>query len=323
MSNMKNSITILLTAAVLLAACSGRNESVYSDPQMWSSIPGNCPDSADVFYLVSTNILESFKEDGTESPLAVLNDEEKAALFQEIDFIQRELFPDSLNFFAPYYHQITMKALLGSSQEEYACLLELAGREICDAFDYYIDNMNDGRPFVLAGFSQGAILIEQLLNHMTDEQYSRMVAAYMIGFGLDSTAVASPHIIPARGAYDKGVTVSFNSARDTSSSWDLVQNNARTCINPVSWSTDTAPAVFDYDGDKLTATMDTLKNLIIVDGLDPVKYELQDWEGAPWPKGNYHHFEIHFYNRSLRQNVLDRTRRYCKIQRTDLPKARL
>lgn len=298
----------ILAAALLPAACNCRVESEYADPRMWCRVPEDCRDSVDVFYVVSTDILESVDEEGRESPLALLNEDEKALLAGEIDFIHRELFPDSLNYFAPYYHQVTLKALLESDPEEYSALIGRVGQEICDAFDYYMDNMNEGRPFVLAGFSQGAILVEKLLNHMTDGQYERMVAAYMIGYGLDSAALASPHIKPATGAYDTGVTVSFNSVRDTASVWELVQNDARCCINPVNWTTDVTSADFSYDGDTLTATLDTLRNVVIVDGYDTAKYESKEWDGAPWPDGNYHHFEIQFYNPYIRQNVLNRIR---------------
>ena len=45
-------------------------------------------------------------------------------------------------------------------------------------------NQNNGHRFILAGFSQGAMLTIDLLKHMTDEQFSRMVANYMLGYRL-------------------------------------------------------------------------------------------------------------------------------------------
>jgi hypothetical protein len=56
--------------------------------------------------------------------------------------------------------------------------------DIIAAFDYYIKNLNDGRPFILAGHSQGSIMILEILaSYMkaNPEVYRRMIAAYAIG----------------------------------------------------------------------------------------------------------------------------------------------
>jgi hypothetical protein len=53
------------------------------------------------------------------------------------------------------------------------------------AFNYYIDNLNQGRPFILAGHSQGTMaLIDLIKNRFGNdpELRDRLVAAYFIGY---------------------------------------------------------------------------------------------------------------------------------------------
>ena len=261
----------------------------------------------DVFYITSTDVFHSYLPDSTESYTAVLSDEEVRSMTSEDLYIRDNIFGDSLNFFAPVYHQFTMAALMDKSPEEFAYIYNNVAKEICAAFDDYMANMNGGRRFILAGFSQGAMYIRDLLNHMTDEQYSRMVAAYMLGFGLSLKECQSEHIVPATDRLSSGVTISFNSVSNTSAIWNVVQNDACTCINPLNWKNDNTPCRFFYGGDSLTVVIDSSKNVLLVSGFDEGKHPLS-FE-APWPKGNLHHFEIQFYNEAIHRNALDRAYR--------------
>jgi hypothetical protein len=55
------------------------------------------------------------------------------------------------------------------------------------AFKYYLEHLNGGRPFILAGHSQGPNLIANILSGYMRQNptlYKRMVAAYVIGFSI-------------------------------------------------------------------------------------------------------------------------------------------
>jgi len=285
---------------------------VTDSPLAWFEEAADATGSgiADVFYICSTNVISSKDSDGGESFNAVLDSAEREALKREIAFVRTNFFPDSLNYYSPYYHQVTMNGFFDGAAAEH---LEQAASEVRDAFEWYMSHWNGGRPFILAGFSQGAMLTVDLLRHMTDEQYSGLIAAYVIGFGLDSLDVAHPHIAPAAGAYDKGVCISFNSVSDTSGIWPLVQHNAVTCINPVNWRTDAAPAEFTYtmsgedasgkrQADRpLSVSVDTLRHVLTVPGFRA--------ETTPfWPAACLHHYDLLFYKDFIRKNALDRAR---------------
>lgn len=69
------------------------------------------------------------------------------------------------------------------SPEEQETWLELAYRDISAAFSWYLEHENQGRPIILAGFSQGADMCYRLLQEYfgDEELYARLVAVYAIG----------------------------------------------------------------------------------------------------------------------------------------------
>jgi len=301
---------IILFAMAFLISC--RKESVVTEPtfadeSMWCYKPTKATEKADVFYVVSTNIMHSYKPDGTESFLAVLDEKEKATLAVEIDYIHKSMFPEKVNFYAPYYHQVTMASLESKelTKEDLAELTAKAQKEVLEAFNYYMDNYNQGRPFILAGYSQGAIQTRNLVAQLPKEQLSRMVVAYMMGYGIRSEYLSNPNFQMATGATDTGVTVSFTSLANLEAKYSLL-NTADACINPVNWCTDSTPAEFDYDGETLTAHVDVENHVVLVDGFHYEKHETKEWSVNPWSKDNYHNFEIYFYADSIRKNALDR-----------------
>ena len=310
---MKISVTafrwiILAAAGAALYACgfaSGENGGSWWDsPEAWYESGRDVnPEYTDVLYFVSTNVMESFDADGNESVRAILNPEEKELLSHEIGHMCGKVYRDSLNFFAPFYHEMTMDGFkLPYEQMEDA--LEATFEECLEAFRYYMDNLNGGRPFILAGYSQGAMMVKHILKNMTEEQFKGMVAAYVIGFELTAEDLRSPHIRPAQNAYDKGVTISFNSVCDVDCTWDWVCSEPAACINPVNWCTDSTPAQLVSGETSLSVAMDPSHNVVVVTGYgdNPPKSPYPE----PWPSGNLHGQELRLYSRSLSRNALDR-----------------
>jgi len=310
---MRTPILFFILAALATTSCDIPKET-FSDPKMWCSLPDRYAENVDVFYVVSTNIMRSFNPDGTESFSAVLNDEEKAILATEIKYIENNLFPEKVNFFSPYYHQTTMSALANPAftRKDLQDLSNRATNEVFDAFDYYMEHFNQDRPFIIAGYSQGAIMTKNLLQHLTAEQSKRLVAAYMMGYGLDAETLQHANVNAATGATDTGVTISFTSMANTEAIYNIIYNDAVECINPVNWCTDATPAEFQYDGETLTVHVDQTKKVLIVDGFHYEKHKTQDWSINPWSKDNYHNFEIYFYAPQIRKNALDRISHYLK-----------
>lgn len=260
-------------------------------------------DYADVFYVVSTNVLDAVDEDGTRHYTALLTDEDKRNMGAEFAYMDR-VFGDSLNFFAPYYHQYTLAAI-DMPSEQIETVYESVRADVFGAFEYYITRLNPDRPFILAGFSQGAMLVRDLLKHMTDDQYSRLAGAYMLGYALSEEDLRHPHIDPADDADGWGEVVSFNSVMSVDAAWDFVSGGAASCINPLNWTTDSTPAELCFKGDTATVHIDPAKNLLIVEGLDVDKYDFPPLSKY-CVRGNLHHWDILFYSDALAKNARHR-----------------
>ena len=190
--------------------------------------------------------------------------------------------------------------------------MPLAVDDVRRAFKYYLEHQNASRPFILAGFSQGAQIMLELLKEMDDETYKRMIAAYAIGITIAETG---PHIVPAKGADDTGVTICYNSVRDTGCTMHGWEKSS-VAINPVNWRTDSTRAslvtepspllpVAEQKKNTMTVHLDTATGLLIVEGFTAQDYMLP-LQGV---EGNYHTREIWLYRDQLRENMALRSSR--------------
>ena len=104
---------------------------------------------------------------------------------ENIDWVmanQASAFNGCCNVYAPRYRQANIFAYFGS-EEERESILGFAYQDVKTAFEYYLNNYNNGKPFVLASHSQGTHHSMHLLSDIIDNSdlYERMVAAYLIG----------------------------------------------------------------------------------------------------------------------------------------------
>ncbi|KQM21357.1 DUF3089 domain-containing protein [Novosphingobium sp. Leaf2] len=95
---------------------------------------------------------------------------------------QAAAFNGCCRVFAPRYRQATSGAQRrgGAIRDD---AFALAYADVKRAFRYYLDHDNKGRPFILAGHSQGAAHLERLLDEEIDGKplAARLVAAYDVG----------------------------------------------------------------------------------------------------------------------------------------------
>lgn len=287
----------------------------YADTTQWYADVRN--GVADVFYIVSTEIGDYTLPDGTVGHVAdTYADSLRAPLYGEMLGVDTLLCGKEvpLNFYAPYYRQCSLQAVMDKAADSLWTKVALADVE--RAFDYFLKNINKGRPFVLAGFSQGAKGVKALLRQMDEQTYRRMVAAYIIGYHVTEADLAEcERIKPAKGATDTGVTICYNSVKTPDCAIPSISGGNVVAINPVNWHTDNEPAtlitepspllpVAAQQKDTLTVRLDTQSHLLLVDGYTATDYVLPLFG----KEGNYHTREIWLYRDCLRQNIADRVR---------------
>lgn len=255
-----------------------------------------------------------------------LSDQSTKAHFLGALNMERDIYAGSARLYAPYYRQAAMKvySLTPQEREPY---LALAYQDVSAAFAHYLEQENQGRPILLAGFSQGADLCYRLLQeYFADEALAaRLVAAYAIGWPLtEEMTAAFPHLKPAQRADDLGVIISFEcEAQDVHSTLIVPQGMKALAINPLNWRTDGTPAqkdenpgacFTDYDGQVILDAgalcgcyLDETRGVLKVTGIQPEDYPAI----VPGlPEGSYHIYDYQFFFRSLQENVRLRTASY-------------
>ena len=283
----------------------------YTDSTQWYMV--NRGGEADIFYIISTETNDHMIGKDTCHLADTYNPSQRKNMAKEMVAVD-SFYSGKLNYFSPYYRQVSMNSW-GTPERAYA-RLPIALDDVKRSWDYYLKHLNQGRPFIIAGYSQGARATFEILKDMPDSVYKRFVAAYTIGFKLTQEDVDSFATIKlAQGATDTGVVIGFNSVRSNDAILYISEGNVA-CINPVNWRTDAEPATFVLYGrrknDTLSVHCDTITHHLIVDGYQQ-KYKLP----VIGVDGNYHHMELKFYYPYIRQNIADRVAAFMREKKEE------
>lgn len=283
--------------------------------------------SADVFMLYPTAYAMKNKK---ASPISTVGNASMQAGAQVFLASQGSAFESSGNIYAPYYRQLDASWWLSKSKEDQADYLNgVPKADVIAAFDYYINNLNNGRPFILVGHSQGAALIKEILfDYMAQhpELNDRLVAAYVLGESVtqaDLNQNIGVHF--ATGASDTGAVISYNTVSPnftgTLSTWE----EGALVINPISWTTTETNAsasenlgsyVRNSNGDyeKISgladAQVDSTRGLLICSTADEATYEMPSSASKIFPAGSFHNNDISFYYYNLQSNAENRVAQY-------------
>ncbi len=295
----------------------------YSNEKYWFDFASqNIGQPIDIFYVYPTINSEPLSNRGSvPSYTDIKRAEVRNAARKNQAYIKSVYADGDFNFYAPYYRQMTTKVFEMSHTERNE-RAKLSVSDVRRAFQYYMREFNNGRPYILLSHSQGSQMLLELLKHgMTDKQFSQMIAAYLIGFEITEKDLQKfpKRIIPAQGELDKGVVISFNSATSVQAKSPLLANTV-VCINPLNWKTDEtlAPAsmhkgIIRYDkkaqGYKTTPEFTSVQiqdHLLVCKEVDPtICYNEKIKE--PFPLGNLHFADTWLYAANLKENMRKRS----------------
>ena len=269
--------------------------------------------AADYLYFISTEVASSTDGNGNKSLRAALTPQERVYIDAEMKYAEKNLCGENFRFISPYYHQYTFEAFSGRTKEDtlkFLAVKEEVTKEAIEAFRYYMKHLNNGRQFVLAGFSQGAQLSIEIVKAMREEELSKMAAAYIIGYRLTGEDLSHPNIKAAEDETSRGVCISFNSALSEKGIWEMTSGGAATCINPLNWHRDTTAAVLEYNGLKGKVRVDTKNNVLMVEiDKSPFHKWMEEhplFGKAGMDKECLHHWDLLFYTESLKKNAAKR-----------------
>lgn len=324
-------LCLLLSLCLLLAGC-GKSAAAeipatdYNEKLNWAYYAEGEGRDIDLFLICPTvDMNEEFNMS--------LSDEMTKASFLGALNMERGLYEEQTRMFAPYYRQGAMKIydLSAEAREEY---LRIAYSDVSAAFSWYLEHENNGRPILLAGFSQGADMCYRLLEEYfgDEELYDRLVAVYAIGWPVtEKMTKAYPQIRPASSADDLGVVISFDcEAPEVKETFINPAGQKAIAINPLNWKTDGTAAdksenpgscFTNYDGgisaegaELCGCYVDEERGVVKVTDVDPAEYP----PIVPGlPDGAYHVYDYLFFYRSLQANVALRIERYLAASALD------
>lgn len=301
----------------------------YSKKDCWLNYPDITKD-VDTFYIYSTTYVDSSNEEGA-SKFAPLDNPEMVMGAMGEYTTNASAYQDSTNVFAPYYRQAGMK-YAGEVREKTGSIDEaISGipyEDISAALDYYFENCNNGRPFIIAGHSQGSGMVKYVLEHYFKDHpkyYERMVAAYLIGFSVTKNDLeAYPHLKFASGESDTGVIISWNTEGpknvETNAHNVVVMPNAIS-INPLNWKLDEtyAPASMnlgslvqnektgEYEIKDIGADAKVVLNRgVVVTNANFAPSEMTNYFGPD----SFHEDEYQIYYNNIKDNVAKRIAAY-------------
>jgi hypothetical protein len=142
----------------------------YSDPKNWLSLPDaaqaaeDAGGAVDVFFVYPT----SWRARG-ERPLSSIDNPEMRRWARYYLQTRASAFATVGRIYAPFYRQMDAAHLVSVGVEQSMALeFGVPLSDVAAAFSYYLTHLNGGRPFLLAGHSQGSIVLLGLLMHYLD-----------------------------------------------------------------------------------------------------------------------------------------------------------
>lgn len=268
---------------------------------------------ADVFYVLPTYIITDYVQNfRTYGHMNTYDDNQRKEVTHEWN-CARGAFGVTTNIYAPFYREMTLQSFI--SEETVAKRFPYALQDLKRAFNYYLEHYNQGRPFIIAGFSQGGKGTVELVKSLSPTLMRRLVCAYVIGYKVtpDDLLQYPDNLRPAQGSTDTGVTCCFSSVGDESSMWSIIQKPVACCINPITWSTGyeevEVPGIVGVNEGPVTVRIHPEHRILFVSN-----YGTNDlgFYPATWVMGkqNYHTKEFVLYTSSIVQNVYDRVKAY-------------
>ena len=216
----------------------------YANPANWLARPSSSTHAVDVFYLYPT----AYSKSSPCAPvISTINDPGMVAGAKTAFSEQATAFDTVANVYAPYYRQAdAATVLLSPLATQTAIISGTPTHDATAAFAYYIAHDNHGRPFILAGHSQGSNVLIFLLSGYLKQHpavYHRMIAAYVIGYGVTHSYLAqNPQLKFATGAKDTGVIVSWNTEAPGLTIPNPVVQPGSIAIDPITWTRSQQPA---------------------------------------------------------------------------------
>ncbi len=222
---------------------------------------------------------------------------------------QASVFNGSCRVYAPRYRQVPYQAFFSFDNPDAATAFDLAYNDVRNAFLYYLEHYNNGRPVIIAAHSQGTLHAVMLLQEFFDSTATSvdLIAAYLTGMPVYDTTFNA--IEPCSSEDQLNCYVSWRSwlrGHYPKESYKVPHPDQVTVVNPLSWTTDTTLVDASHNYGGLGRTGKKIYPRVC----DAQIHEDLLWVSKPDVPGkalllskNYHRADYNLYWLNMRQNV--------------------
>ena len=192
------------------------------------------------------------------------------------------------------------------------------------AFDYFLEHYSHGRPFILAGHSQGSRHLEVLLVERISgtELLERMVAAYPIGYGIHQSqfAAKAPDIPVCSEPGQLHCWITWSSVGPKVAM--PIDTSANACVNPLTWKTDGSHAPHELNPGGLSVGEGARVEIAVADAqctedgvllVSEIRASLFEDTPIYMGRDNHHVLDYALYYVSLRRNATERAQKFLQL----------
>ena len=204
--------------------------------------PGKEKLAVDVFFLYPTSFTSAIETDWNASI-----DDEDLNLKTDKSSIQFQLsvFNTVGKIYAPRYRQAHLRSYFSVDKQSSKKALDLAYKDVQDAFQYYMDHWNQGRPFIIASHSQGTTHAKRLIKDYMDGKplQKKLIVAYLVGLPILKDEFRT--IKPCENPDETGCFCSWRTFKDGyKNKWDP-NPDLIAVTNPITWTTGLAKSTLE------------------------------------------------------------------------------
>jgi hypothetical protein len=225
----------------------------YSNPDHWAALPfkkdmadsvpipslhdNQANANVDVFFIHPTLYLEEV----TGRKYIWNADVNDSAMNAKVDgssiLNQTSVFNGSCRVYAPRYRQAHITSFFTSDKTSGESALKLAYEDVKLAFNYYLEHYNQGRPFIIAGHSQGTrhggMLIREIIEGKPLQK--QLVAAYIIGMPVPKSFFKEIPVCSEPDQVNCFITWATYEHGYLPKNYGSFEGGV--CVNPLSWKT--------------------------------------------------------------------------------------
>ncbi len=315
----------------------------YSDDANWAALPNKesyanaapagevrvaAVPEVDVFFVHPTTYLS---RDSWNAPLDA--SDANLRLEKRVLKMQASAFNLAGRVYAPRYRQATFGAFFDEEGNGVQSIIYAYG-DVVNAFNQFIRDRNDGRPFILAGHSQGSLHLLTVLQQLVagTPLADRMVATYIIGWPVSVEADLAPlnGIKACESATETGCVVSYQTFGPEGDNEGIRAffeagvsptgvpraGTEMLCTNPLTWTTGgTADAganagaqVRVADDEGLSAPLAGFNGASCDENgfLVLERTPGEDWQEFKMSGENFHVYDYHMFYGNIRENAAAR-----------------